>query len=271
MNEKKLRLALIGKDVSKSQSARIHKFILNEFGVGCDYEKISCAPAEFDSEMRRLLGDFEGFNVTIPYKRDVFEYLEGIQGDAIACGAVNTVCSSTRQGNNTDGIGFLMMLSTAGFMVKGKSVLIIGAGGSGRSTAVALKNAGASVFMYRRNQTELNEVCNQLGVEAVSDPEMGGFDMLVNCTGVGMHDTVGKSPVSEKAFVGASVAIDLIYEPKQSEFLRLAKKKGLKTLNGASMLFYQAYFSDCLYLGREPSEAEAKTFYENYVKSTAEE
>ena len=271
MNVKKLRLALIGKDVSKSSSGRIHKFILNEFDVACDYEKISCTPAELDSVLRRLLGDFDGFNVTIPYKRDVFEYLDGIQGEATTCGAVNTVRSSTRQGYNTDGIGFLMMLSTAGFTVKGKSVLVLGAGGSGRSTAVALKNAGAKVFMYRRNREELMEVCAQLGVEAVSDPEAGGFDMLVNCTGVGMHDTVGKSPVKEKAFLDASAAIDLIYEPKQSEFLKLAKAQGLKTLNGASMLFYQAYFSDCIYLGREPSEAEAKSFYEKYLKSTAEE
>ena len=271
MNVKKLRLGLIGKDVSKSTSGRIHNFILKQFGVECEYEKISCSNAEFDSAMRRLCGDFDGFNVTIPYKRDVFEYLEGIEGDAVACGAVNTVISETREGYNTDGVGFLLMLSTAGIKVKGKSVLVLGAGGSGRSTAVALKNAGANVFMYRRNQNELNEVCAQLGVQAAKNPETGGFDLLINCTGVGMHDTEGKSPVTEKAFEGASAAIDLIYTPNQSEFLRLAKAQGLQTLNGASMLFYQAYFADCLFLGREPSEAEAKTFYENYLKSTTEE
>ena len=271
MSVKKLRLGLIGKDVSKSSSGRIHNFILRQFGVECDYEKISCSPAEFDSVMRRLCGDFDGFNVTIPYKREVFEYLEGLQSDAVACGAVNTVVSETKQGYNTDGVGFLLMLSTAGFTVKGKSVLVLGAGGSGRSSAVALKNAGAKVFMYRRNQKELNEVCAQLGVQAATDPEAGGFDLLINCTGVGMHDTEGQSPVTEKAFAGASAAVDLIYAPQQSEFLRLAQKQGLKTLNGASMLFYQAYFADCLFLGREPSEAEAKTFYENYLKSTTEE
>lgn len=271
MNVKKLRLGLIGKDVSKSSSGHIHKFILRQFGVACDYEKISCSQAELDSVLRRLLGDFDAFNVTIPYKRDVFEYLDGLQCEAIACGAVNTVISSTRQGYNTDGAGFLLMLATAGFSVQGKSVLILGAGGSGRSSAVALKNAGAKVSMYRRNREQLKEVCAQLGVEAATDPETGGYDLLINCTGVGMHDTEGKSPVTKKAFAGASAAIDLIYEPKESEFLRLAKEQGLKTLNGASMLFYQAYFADCLFLGREPSEAEAKLFYENYLKSTTEE
>ncbi len=271
MNVKKLRLGLIGKDVSKSPSGRIHKFILEQLGVACEYEKFSIPHAELDSVLYKLLGDFDAFNVTIPYKRDVFEYLDGIQGEAIACGAVNTVISSTRQGYNTDGAGFLLMLTTAGFTVQGKSVLVLGAGGSGRSSAVALKNAGAKVAMYRRNREELLEVCNQLGVEAATDPEAGGYDLLVNCTGVGMHDTEGKSPVTKKAFAGASAAIDLIYVPQETEFLRLAKEQGLQTLNGASMLFYQAYFADCLFLGRKPIEAEAKTLYENYLKSTAEE
>lgn len=271
MSVKKLRLGLIGKDVSKSASERIHNFILRQFGVECDYEKISCSNAEFDSAMRRLCGDFDGFNVTIPYKREVFEYLDGLQSDAVDCGAVNTVISATREGYNTDGVGFLLMLSTAGIKVKGKSALVLGTGGSGRSSAVALKNAGATVFMYRRNREKLNEVCAQLGVQAANNPETGGYDLLINCTGVGMHDTEGQSPVTEKAFQGASAAIDLIYAPSESEFLRLAKTKGLRTLNGASMLFYQAYFADCLFLGREPSEAEAKIFYENYLKSTTEE
>lgn len=271
MNVKKLRLGLIGKDVSKSPSGRIHKFILGQMGVACDYENFSITYAELDSVLRQLIGDFDAFNVTIPYKRDVFEYLDGIQGEAIACGAVNTVISPTKQGYNTDGAGFLLMLSTAGFSVKGKSVLVLGAGGSGRSSAVALKNAGARVSMYRRNREELKEVCEQLGVEAAIDPEAGGYDLLVNCTGVGMHDTEGRSPVTEKAFAGASAAVDLIYVPKESEFLRLAKEQGLKTLNGASMLFYQGYFADCLFLGREPSEAEAKTLYEKYLQSTTEE
>ena len=71
MNTKQLRLGLIGKDVSKSDSARIHTFILRSFDVACAYEKISVDQAEFDNVLQRLLGDFDGFNVTIPYKRDV--------------------------------------------------------------------------------------------------------------------------------------------------------------------------------------------------------
>ncbi len=267
MNVKKLRLGLVGKDVSKSTSGEIHAFVLGEFGVACEYEKFSVAPAEFDNAMRRLMGDFDGFNVTIPYKRDVFEYLDGVQGDALACGAVNTVITATRQGYNTDGIGFLLMLAAKGVEVCGKRVLVLGAGGSGRSVAAALKNAGAKVYMYRRNKEELTEVCEQLKVQAVSEPEEGGYDILINATGVGMHDSEGRSPVSEKAFSGASVAVDLIYVPKESEFLRLARTQGLQTLNGAAMLFYQAYYADCLFLDKTADIREAKALYARYLKT----
>ena len=267
---KTLRLGLVGKDVSKSNSERIHKFILSEMGVDCEYERFSVSPTDFDNAMRRLLGDFDGFNITIPYKRDVFEYLDGIEGDAIACGAVNTVLTSTRRGYNTDGVGFLWMIESAGFDVKGKKVLVLGAGGSGRSTAVALKNAGASVYMYRRNRVELEEVCFQLGVNMATDSEEGGYDILVNCTGVGMHDTEGKSPVTSKAFDGALGAVDLIYTPSKSQFLILAEEKGLAVCNGAAMLFYQAYYADCLYLDKTANRAEAETLYKKYVQKYGE-
>lgn len=266
MNVKKLRLGLIGKDVSKSDSERIHTFILGQLGVACEYERISVSAEAFDSAMRRLMGDFDGFNVTIPYKRDVMEYLDEVVGDAMEFGAVNTVVTKTAQGYNTDGIGFLLMLETADIDVVGKKILILGAGGSGRSCAVALKKAGATVCMYRRNRAELLETCEQLGVLAADDPETGGYDIVINTTGVGMHDSVGLSPVTEKAFKGATAAIDLIYKPEESEFLRLAKQTGLKTLNGAAMLFYQAYYSDCFYLDMRPDRAQAEALYQKYTK-----
>lgn len=266
MNEKIVRLALLGRDVSKSLSARIHTFILEKWGYACEYELVSAGKEEFDGAMRRLLGDFDGFNVTIPYKRDVMAYLDEVSGDAMDFGAVNTVVTRTRTGYNTDGVGFLHMLHLADVPVQGKKILVLGGGGAGRSTAAALKKAGASVFVYQRRREKLEEVCRELGVQAADDPESGGYDILVNCTGVGMHETVGISPVSAQAFDGAGVAVDLIYTPSESEFLRLAKARGLRTLNGAVMLFYQAYFSDCLYLNRAPGEREVEELYQEYRK-----
>ena len=263
---KTIRIGLIGKDVSKSSSAKIHTFILNELGYACEYENLSVPVDEFDFAMRRLLGDFDGFNVTIPYKREVFGYLNEIKGTAFSCGAVNTVVCATATGYNTDAEGFALMLECANIKVDGKRVLIIGAGGAGRSSAAALKERGASVFMYRRNVVELQEVCEQLGVQVTKNPEEGGYEIVINCTGVGMHDTVGLSPVGANAFRGASVAVDLIYEPSESAFLALARAQGLQTLNGAAMLFYQAYYADCLFLEMQPSSAQAVDLYSKYLQ-----
>ena len=264
MSKQTRRLALVGKDVSKSESEAIHTFILGKLGYECAYENFSVRSEDFDSAMRRLLGDFHGFNVTIPYKRDVMEYLNAVVGDALVFSAVNTVLNQTGEGYNTDGVGFLLMVRLAGIEVRGKKILVLGGGGSGRSTAGALKSAGADVYVYRRNRAELLELCGQLGVTPIDDPESGGFDILVNTTGIGMHDTVGRAPVTEKAFLGAESAIDLIYYPAESEFLRLAKEQGLRTLNGESMLFYQGYYSDCLYLGLTPDDKQAEEFYKEY-------
>lgn len=270
MSKKKLKLGLVGKDVSKSLSAQIHSFILGELGYEVDYELVSVPTQEFDNAARYLMGDFDGFNVTIPYKRDIMEYLDEIVGDAMDFGAVNTVVPATAAGYNTDGIGFLLMLKLEGVEMAGKTALVLGAGGAGRSTAVALKNSGVQVSMYQRRREELLETCEQLGVTAVDNPECGGFDIVINATGVGMHNTVGVSPVGVAAFAGASVAVDLIYRPSMSEFLRLADACGLKTVSGGAMLFFQAYYSDCYFLGKTPCDVEAGELYQKYLEKYIE-
>ena len=185
--------------------------------------------------------------------------------EAAAFDSVNTVCG--KKGYNTDGEGFLRMLASAGIPVQGKKILVLGAGGSGRSSAAALIKAGAEVRMYQRRRELLEEVCRALGAFPADDPESGGYDILVNCTGVGMHESVGRSPVGIHAFAGCSAAVDLIYPPAESEFLRLAKAAGKRTLNGRAMLFYQAYFSDCIYLERKADAAEADLLCGRYLKA----
>ena len=81
-----------------------------------------------------------------------------------------------------------------------------------------------------------------------------------------MHDSEGKSPIGETAFDGVGFAVDLIYTPEKSKFLQLAEGKGVQILNGKSMLFYQAYFADCLYLGRTANIEEAKALYAQYLQ-----
>ncbi len=268
---KKLCLALIGRDVSKSHSGRIHRFILQSKGADCVYENVSVGAEDFRRAALRLLSETDGFNITIPYKREIMPYLNAVKGDAALFGAVNTVVTATKSGYNTDGSGFMQMLEGAGIEAAGKTAVVLGAGGAGRSCAAALKKGGARVLVYQRRQELLARVCEELGVEALSDPENQSCDMLVNCTGLGMHESEGLSPVGKKAIENCRAAVDLIYRPRESEFLRLARECGKRTLNGEAMLFYQAYYSDCLYLGEKAEREEAERLWREYRKTQIKE
>ncbi len=275
-----LKLAVIGKDVSESQSPSMHTFILGRMGRECRYDALSIPPEEFSARAEKLFGEYDAFNVTIPFKLDILPYLKELRGDAPAFGAVNVVLTRERAGYNTDGYGFLLMLENAGVQVAGRSVLVLGAGGAGRSCIKKLAEAGAEVFAYERDFQRLNGVCEEIGgFTPLREVPLRAFDVILNCTGVGMHDTVGQTPavalegmgvvpVGEELLSRCSAAVDLIYVPAQSEFLRLARGLGKKTVNGASMLFYQAYMGDCILLGKTPSAEEAKLLWQDYNKST---
>ena len=88
--------------------------------------------------------------------------------------------------------------------------------------------------------------------------------MIVNVTGVGMHKTEGLSPVGAEILQHCEVAVDLIYYPRKSEFLRIAESLGKRIINGEGMLYYQAYYADCIILGRVPKASEAKELFEKY-------
>ncbi len=278
-----LKLAVVGKDVSQSLSPKMHTFILSQMGVECRYDKRSVSPEYFSEEIEGILGEYDGLNVTIPFKGEVVSHLNNLQGDALSFGVVNTVRAGERVGDNTDGYGFLLMLQNAGIEVKGKSVLVLGAGGAGRSCIKKLTEAGAEVFAFERDRERLDGVLAEFGgFTPLYRVPVRPFDYILNCTGIGMHKTVGQTPSvtwesGESLPVGTELlskcegAIDLIYVPEQSEFLRVAHSLGKLTLNGEAMLFYQAYMSDCIFLGRQGSADEAKSLYEKYQLYLREE
>lgn len=265
---KKLKLAVIGKDVSQSSSPQMHTFIAEGLGAQITYDKVSIPPERFKEEAEGLFERYDAFNVTIPFKLDIIPFLTSLQGDAAAFGAVNTVVSASRQGYNTDGLGFELMLRNAGVKVQGKSVLLLGAGGAGRSAAKKLKDGGASVAVFDRRTEAAEAVAHEFGTEAIA----GGFipvqpyDIIINATGVGMHKTVGISPVGEDLISQCGAAVDLIYVPEKSKFLEIAESLGKPILNGMSMLFYQAYYAECIYLGIQPDDAAAGELFKKYMQ-----
>lgn len=257
-----LKLAVVGKDVSKSESGKMHSFILRGMGIDCEYEHISVPPERFDETARVLLQEKNGFNVTIPYKLSVIPHLAGLDGDAAVFGAVNTVQNGV--GYNTDGAGFMLSLENGGVRAAERKVLVLGAGGAGRSVIKKLKDGGAFVSVYDRNVSSAENVSREFGVDLLSEPTVEERYLIVNATGVGMHKTEGISPVGAEVLRRAEIAYDLIYCPRRSEFLRLAEGLGKKILNGEGMLFYQAYYADCIYSGRAACAEEAKNLFERY-------
>ena len=265
---KAFNLAVIGKDVSKSLSPEMHSFIAEKLGYKIDYKKISVPEDRFEEEVDSLFENLDGFNVTIPYKLTIINHLNKICGDALSFGAVNTVKSKERLGYNTDGLGFSLMLENGGVEVNGKKVLLLGAGGAGRSAAKKLSDAGALVYIYDVNRENSRKVAGEFKGVALDAVKPNDYYLIVNATGIGMHKTEGISPVGEDILKSCSVAVDLIYTPEKSAFLSLAEELGKKIINGSAMLFYQAYFAACIYFGREANASEAKKLFEEYKERT---
>ncbi len=262
-----MKLAVIGKDVSKSDSPAMHSFIARNMGNTITYDAISVPEDKFESRIDGIISRYDGFNVTIPYKLSVMPRLKRIEGDAALFGAVNTVVCSDLSGHNTDGMGFMLMLKNNGVAVQGKSVLLLGAGGAGRAVAQKLAQGGAEVFVYDKNGESakaLQADCPQVNILAEIAPRP--YDIAINATGVGMHKTEGKSPVGKEVLAMVQTAVDLIYVPAESAFLAMARELGKKTINGMAMLFYQAYYAECIYFGVSPDDSQAKRLFELYLQ-----
>lgn len=263
-----LKLAVVGADVAQSCSPSVHSFIADCLGKKISYERVSVGQENFDKEIEKILANFDGINVTAPYKIKVLESLKNIYGAAAECGSVNTVLCGERSGYSTDGAGFMQSLSFAGFSAAGKRVLLLGAGGAARCVACSLSKANAQVFVYSRTYERVEELSRMFSDVTPLQKICGEFDAVVNATGVGSGRTEGMSPIDKNYFFGARFAVDLIYKPRKTEFLRLAESCGAKILNGFPMLFFQAYYSDCLYFGINPSSAQADELYKRYIEKT---
>ena len=274
-----MKFAVIGKDVSKSLSPKMHSFILRQMGKESVYDAISLSEEDFPHKIEALLDEYDGLNITIPYKESIMKYLVFFKGDASKFGAVNTVVNKKRMGYNTDGFGFAALMAGEGLQLKRKTVLVLGAGGAGRCCIKTLMAAKADVHVYERELARVKAVYSEFGgfapYTAVPDCR---FDIIVNCTGIGMHDTEGYAPVVPtrsgqnilpSLLSKCGAAVDLIYEPKQSEFLRIADGFHRQTANGAAMLFYQAYAADCIFFDKMPDVETANRLWRKYREVNA--
>jgi len=219
---------LLGRKLAHSFSPMIHQ----AFDMGYRYNLFEIEPNALANFLTQ--SSFHGLNVTIPYKKDVIPFCTEISPIAKEIGSVNTLLrlpDGGLFGDNTDGQGFLAMLSQSGIVVKDKKVLVLGSGGSSLTVCYMLKqlNAREIVVVSRsgeNNYTNLEKHCDS--------------QVLVNTTPVGMYPNTGESPVNLKLFPKLEGVLDLIYNPAKTELIMAAEALGLSFINGFTMLIGQA-------------------------------
>ncbi len=246
------RVALIGKPLRRRHSQVMHDAAFAANGIDARYELRELEPGElasFVEEARRP--GWLGFQVTAPYKRDVFRLLDDVEPDARAIGAVNSVArggDGSLAGFNTDAPGFAAAVERElDLTFDGASVVVAGAGGAARAVVFAAVAAGAAdVLVAARRRERAAELAGSLygpvrtsGLdEAVLVRALAGADLVVNATTVGM---LSPGAVVDPEALGQHTAVfDLVYVPPETELVRRARERGLRAANGAEMLVAQA-------------------------------
>lgn len=236
---------LIGERLGHSFSPMIHSQIFKYMNIDGCYSIFEVERQNLSSVENALktLG-IMGANVTIPYKVEIIKYLDGISKEALDIGAVNTIVikDGISKGYNTDYFGFGNMLYRNEVQVKNKKSIILGSGGASKAVCqYMIDNEAKDITMVSRNIENVKKQYKDLRIISYEEAyKLKNYDLIINCTPVGMYPNMKESPVKSDMFNSLETAIDLIYNPLETLFLKEAREKGLKTINGLYMLIGQA-------------------------------
>jgi len=281
MVEKREKLGVVGHPIKHSLSAVMHNAAFRELGLDYEYESFDVDKAALRGFIENCRKDFLGLNVTIPHKVDAIAFLDELSHEAELIGSVNTIKFEPGKavGYNTDGIGCVRSLAEAKETVKGKQVLVIGAGGAARAVAFQCVIEGARVAVTNRTAKRAEDlvraVREKLGQEAtvidftrkdIADM-LKETNVLINTTSVGMFPHVDESPIPVDIIPNSVVVLDIVYNPVETRLLREAKARGCRVVNGAGMLVFQGAESLKIWLGVEaPTEAMKEAVLEELKK-----
>jgi shikimate dehydrogenase len=262
------RLAVLGHPVAHSRSPAMQNAALDALGLSdWSYEAIDVEPAEFERRTRELPEeDFAGVNVTIPHKEAALALAESSTEAAEEIGAANTLSFGEDgiRAHNTDATGLLTALPVP---VEGRSALVLGAGGSARAAVWALAGEGATVAVWNRTPERADELVRDLagaGRDTAAEGRLApasteqirsnGFDLIVNCTAVGMRDEdpFAELPLEPERFDAEIVLVDLVYAGEESRLVRAARERSATTIDGLEILVQQGAESLRIWTGREP-------------------
>ncbi len=252
----KADFAVVGDPVSHSLSPRMHTAAYDALGLALRYVAVRVPPVEFSDAMDHLGGKgYRGVNVTVPLKREALEWAQSADDISIRAQAANTLNLSDRTAINTDAPGFLDTLSE--LKLTRKSALILGAGGSARAIVLALAGSGFDVRIWNRTHQRAVELAKEAGAVALEHPAPGDADLVVNCTSVSLAGG-GDLPLEWDQVLRDAAAVDLMYSAQPTAFLQSAQRRGLRTVDGRTLLVAQGALSFEWWLGMSaPREAMA--------------
>lgn len=259
-----LKFGLLGETLGHSQSPELHKKIMEQRNLAGSYTLIEIPRERFHETFLSLKasGEYRGLNVTIPYKQTVLPLLDQIAPQAQTIGAVNTILfpgGGKAVGYNTDYFGVIALLRENQVDVRGKTALLLGAGGVARAVIAALCDEGAShIAIASRSAGNTRPTADSanayMDCPLISYQELEeGFraDVIINCTPVGMWPQVDVSPLPLTTMerVGAFAALDMIYNPQETLFLKYARQLSMTAACGMTMLWEQAVKAQDIWAG----------------------
>jgi shikimate dehydrogenase len=263
MRDEKLVLGILGSTLKHSLSPQIQAEAIKFAGLDAEYDKYEVLEENFEDEIRPLLANLHGLNVTIPYKERVLNYINKVDKLAKRIGAVNTIKVNRGgliEGYNTDYYGFQESLK--GVDLKGKNATILGSGGAARAVIIALEDMGVAKIDVRVRNVDkvvnnLPRVDNcELNVNLFNrESDTSEIDILINATPVGQGRLANEMPVTERqieVLKSTAVVYDLIYS--DTLLIQKAKERALKSINGAEMLVLQAAQSFSIWSGVKLSD-----------------
>lgn len=255
---------LLGYPVKHSFSPAMHNAAFIYLKLDAEYRLFPLKPEELETFFKNLnRNNIYGLNITIPYKEKVLTFLRTLTDEARLIGAVNTikVNGGRLEGFNTDGEGFLRHISAdLEFNPGGKSIAIIGAGGASRAISVYLSQQKPKrITIYDIDKTKLQALVCHLkknfqdidfkSADSIDSLGIEGSDLLVNASSVGMKED-DPCLIKPELISKNTLVYDLIYNPRETKLLKMAKENGCRVSNGLGMLLYQGMIAFEIWTGR---------------------
>ncbi len=259
LSAERIIIGIIGNPLTHTLSPAMHNAAFATLGLAGRYVALPTTESELETLLQVAVEmDLRGFNVTIPHKQSIIPLLDRLDHSAERIGAVNTVIVEDGQfiGHNTDAHGATMALRSAGVEGKGQRALVIGAGGASRAVVSALSDMGARTLICNRTKERAESLTkgfkNTRSIE-IEDARKEDFDVIVNCTPLGMKGFPDELPIGPEVFRSGQVVVDTIYNPPKTRFLAEAERKGAIIINGEAMLVHQGLKAFELFTNKQAS------------------